>query len=279
MPQEPRAGGTVVPHPTAASRRPPHRERPGLAPTAERERLVTLLSGLVEPLGRALATGSEVVLHDIARLPESIVAAYGDVTGRRVGDPATDVLLEIVAQDGPDHLVGYETTLPDGRTMRSSTVLVRDRFGVPVAALCVNTDVGAWEALRAVAGDMIGDPRDRPVSAVPLDGPLAAVPEPDPPRRTPGPRAGGPTDSGPETFVRSVDELAEHLISRAVADVGVPVGLMKKKHKLTVVGSLRGRGLFLLKDAVEMVAAALEVSRFTVYNYLNETEHGPDRPR
>ena len=37
-----------------------------------------------------------------------------------------------------------------------------------------------------------------------------------------------------------------------------------------VVGQLEERGLFLLKDAVEVIALALGVTRFTIYNYLNE---------
>ena len=43
-----------------------------------------------------------------------------------------------------------------------------------------------------------------------------------------------------------------------------------------VVRRLRARGLFMLKDAVEQTASALHVTRFTIYNYLNEIEQ--DQP-
>ena len=33
--------------------------------------------------------------------------------------------------------------------------------------------------------------------------------------------------------------------------------------------SLKGRGFFMLKESVETAAAALGVTRFTIYNYLN----------
>jgi len=44
----------------------------------------------------------------------------------------------------------------------------------------------------------------------------------------------------------------------------------QKRHKIAVVNDLKDRGLFMLKESVEMAAQALQVTRFTIYNYLNE---------
>ncbi len=211
----------------------------GLPGAAE---LVAAFAAVVEPLGRSLPPGTEVVLHDLALLPDSIVAVWGDVTGRRVGDPATDVLLEQASTGTFRDMVGYRTHLPDGRTLRSTTAIVRSPAGDPVAALCINADVTVWQSLAELAQSMTG--------SVPA--------EPDAP-------------SG-EVFARDVDELAAHLIDEAIREQHVPVGLMKKEHKLAVVRALRERGMFLLRDAVETVAASLGVTRFTIYNYLNEID-------
>ncbi|MCG7284875.1 PAS domain-containing protein [Cellulomonas sp. ACRRI] len=213
--------------------------------------LMRLLGQVVESVGSALPRTIEVVLHDLARLPDSIVAVSGDVTHRVVGDPATDVLLRAVVDGSTDRLTGYETRLDDGRLVRSSTLIVRDGAGAAVAALCVNADVTAWERLRTLADEVLA----------PRGGATA-------PRE-----AVGQGDAPPaEKFATDVDELAAHLVRQAIADVGVPVTLMKKEHKLAVVAELRARGMFLLRDAVEMVATSLHVSRFTIYNYLNELD-------
>ena len=45
---------------------------------------------------------------------------------------------------------------------------------------------------------------------------------------------------------------------------------MSRSQKQQVVKFLDERGAFLIKRAVEDVAARLEVSRFTIYNYLEE---------
>ncbi|GAB96287.1 putative transcriptional regulator YheO [Kineosphaera limosa] len=47
---------------------------------------------------------------------------------------------------------------------------------------------------------------------------------------------------------------------------------MQKRHKLAVVGDLKERGFFMLKESVETAASALAVTRFTIYNYLNEID-------
>lgn len=218
----------------------------------ERERLIRVFSDLVQPLGRSLPSSIEVVLHDLEKLPNSIVAVHGDVTGRRVGDPATDLLLQKVAAGDFEHAVGYSTRLPDGRCLRSTTMILRDSTGTPVAALCLNSDVSVWQSLGRLAADMGGLALPDPDAAPAAAPEVAAAPE--------------------EVFPRDVDELASHLIHQAIVEQNVPVDLMRKEHKIAVVRTLKDRGMFMLRDAVEMIATSLGVTRFTIYNYLNELE-------
>lgn len=227
------------------------------------ERLIAVFTQLVEPIGQSLPSSSEVVLHDLSLLPNSIVAIYGDVTGRRVGDPATDLLLEKVSDTSGDNAVGYVSTLPDGRNIRSSTMIIRDVSGLAVAALCINTDLSLWTSVQGVVDMMLGNAM----------APTGVDAEPPPHPRARGKLA---THESPEVFARNVDELAAHLIHGAVDKVGVPVDLMHKRHKIEVVRDLKARGMFLLRDAVDMIAASLGVTRFTIYNYLNEIGDDPD---
>ena len=93
-----------------------------------------------------------------------------------------------------------------------------------------------------------------------------------------GAAALGSADGG-EAFVHDVDELAAAVLRQAVAEQDVPVSLMRKAHKVEAVRSLKRRGFFMLRDAVEMAAQALGVTRFTIYNYLNEIGESADRQR
>lgn len=228
------------------------------ADDAEKDFLIGMLSQIVQTLGSALPSSVEIVLHDLARVPNSIVGVSGNVTNRAIGDPATDVLLQAIVSGHADSMVGYQTRLPDGRELRSSTLIVRDSSGRQIAAVCVNADVTAWLQMRDLVTRVL-----QPLSAATSMPPSTSTAPAD---TLPAEAADG------ERFPKDVDELAAHLLSAAVTDIGVPVKLMKKEHKIAVVAQLRQRGMFLLRDAVEMVAAHLHVTRFTIYNYLNEIE-------
>ena len=254
---------------------------------ADREAVFAVLSQLVGPLGRSLPGPVEIVLHDLAALPNSIVAIEGDVTGRRPGDPATDRLLETAASGSFETRTGYRTTSPSGRSLLSTTIVIRDAAGRPAAALCINRDVTDWQIIGSAARSILGENEAGLGSEgsggsgdVGDVGGVGGVGQNE--RNTQDERSGaaarGSADGG-EAFVHDVDELAAAVLRQAVAEQDVPVSLMRKAHKVEAVRSLKRRGFFMLRDAVEMAAQALGVTRFTIYNYLNEIGESADRQR
>ncbi|WP_051790895.1 helix-turn-helix transcriptional regulator [Amycolatopsis jejuensis] len=214
--------------------------------TAERAHaalVVGLLGPIVPVLAQALEPRTEVVLHDLTRMPATIAAIGGTITGREVGGPVTDLGLRAFRPGRVEHLIRYRTEM-DGMAMRSSSIFFDAPSGNPVVCLCINTDIAAFEEAQ------------RMLSAV------TAI-------ATPG-KTRSPTPIDAETFPGSIDALAEGLIQDAIAGVGVPVELMKKTHKLDVVRELESRGFFTIRDGINLAAQHLSVSRPTIYNYLNE---------
>lgn len=214
-------------------------------PTSERESILRTLSALVEPLNRTLTDPSEIALHDLANLPNSVVAIAGRLTGRKPGDRAPESLIEAVREGRFTDQVGNRTEV-ESVEMRSTTIFIRDSEGIPFAALCIHFDVTLWLSVRALAEAMLHGRRRSEIPA--------------------------PTGIS-ENIVHDIDELAGRLLDQAIRDSGVPVELMQKRHKLIIVRDLRTRGFFTLRESVETAAKALGVSRFTVYNYLNEIEN------
>ncbi|MFE0023836.1 aminotransferase class V-fold PLP-dependent enzyme [Amycolatopsis sp. NPDC059021] len=197
---------------------------PGETPASPE--LLTALIPAVHGLAAMLGPGNEVLLHDLSRLPDSIIAIAGELTGRTVGGPMTDLLLGLVRRGTTQDLTNYRTHGPDGRAIRSSTLFLRDAEGVAIGCLCVNSELTGAEGTET-------------------------------PQR--------------ETFPPDVDSLQRYLVERAVGKAGIPVELMKKQHKAAVVRELDEAGFFLIKDAVDHLAGQLDVTRYTIYNYLNET--------
>lgn len=237
-------------------------ERPSAVRVSEERRqarseVIDTFRQFVPLLQAALGVRTEVVLHDLSLLPNSIVAISGDVTGRRIGGPATDVLLDLVRGGGDSSLINYRTEYPEGRPLRSSTLLIRDSRGVIVAALCINTDMREWMQVREVIDNLLGEAHTH------WPSPEAKAPPAD------APMPGG------ERFASNVSDLAAYLVERAITDQAVPVPLMRKTHRLAVVRALEQYGLFEIRDGVPLAAQALQVSRFTIYNYLNELNGAP----
>ncbi|MBP2329239.1 putative transcriptional regulator YheO [Kibdelosporangium banguiense] len=209
---------------------------------AEARTVVAVVGPVVRALAQAFAPRSEVVLHDLTRLPGSIAAIAGEITGRQVGGPATDLGLRTFQSGWKDHLIGYRAATADGTPLRSSSIFFHGSSGRAIACLCINTDISSLLAAQETLAD------------------LTAI-------RT---IHNGPLNASGEHFPATVDSLAEGILRDAIAASGHPPAAMKKRHKLAVVRDLEQRGFFTIREAVDLAAARLEVSRYTIYNYLNE---------
>ncbi|MFT4041543.1 MAG: PAS domain-containing protein [Gordonia sp. (in: high G+C Gram-positive bacteria)] len=204
-------------------------------------RLVTeIVAPIISSLARALSPRTEVLLHDLTQVPNSIVAIAQPITGRSVGGPPTDLGLLTFAGGRVEDMIGYKTEAA-GSVMRSSSMFFRTRSGRAVACLCINAEISELLRIQQFISTMTAMDADE------ADGPK-------------------------ETFPDSVETLADGVLEQAVQSVGIPVHLMKKPHKVTVVKELERRGFFALKESVDLAAKRLDVTRYTIYNYLNELQ-------
>jgi len=206
------------------------------------------LESIVPLLAQVIGSNCEIVLHDFALLPNSIVAIGGDLTHRAVGDTINPFALERIREGADRDLINYQVELGDGRILRSSTIFVRDDEGTALGCLCLNFDVSDLLKIREVIDALTVSVGIVPDSTV-------AKPE---------------VVTFNETFPRTVEDVMAETVSHAILNIGVEPTLMHKRHKLEVVRLLEERGLFLVRDAVDYVAKELKVTRFTIYNYLNE---------
>lgn len=216
----------------------------------ERDAVTDVLRPIVDLLSSMLPDNMEVVLHDLTNPTNSIVAIInGHVSARAVGHPllggprADKGMQEVTRHIGMPStersvvVKDYVTTTASGLELRSATCLYRDSTGTPFAALCMNVDTTILEMMQAWTSRQLGS---------------AQRPEP------------AEHDAPP------MDALMHEVIGEAIAKFGKPVSLMNKDEKTLAVDAMKKNGLFIVKGGVERAAKALGVSRFTVYNYLDE---------
>ena len=183
----------------------------------------------------------ETCIHDLTSLANSLVYIQGDVTGRKPGAPATDLLVKMLQQNSgkAEDKHNYKTTTADGRSLKSTTTFIRDATGKPVAAFCINLDTtDFFNASQALM-------------------PFINTQENNHQAKT-------------ETFAHAAGETVEALFVHAVAEIGKHPATMNVDEKTELTRLLEKNGTFLLKGAVEQVAKMLGVTKFTVYNYLKK---------
>lgn len=238
-----------------------------MTPRTERERklVIDTLKGVVEGLGRIIGRNTEIVLHDLSQPGHSVVAiANGQLTGRKVGSPIIsgpfdDLALQrlMSGEDLIEHepftiVSDYRTHARNGLELDSTSVVLRDDAGKAYAAFCINADRSKLRELELLVRGLV-------------DG------------QTPQPE---PTGEG-ESETASVDGLVSEIIESGIASTGKAVTAMSREDKIEAVRYMNGRGLFLIRASVDRAAVSLGVSRYTIYNYLDDLKPGtraqPDR--
>jgi predicted transcriptional regulator YheO len=204
----------------------------------DKECFMQNLQNLADAVVAMFGRNCEACVHDLTALHSSLVYIRGEVTGRRPGAPATDLLVKMInsqADTGDVH--SYRTTSSDGRSLKSTTTLIRDGEGLAIAAFCINFDTtefyNAGQALLPFID--IGERNSSPSM---------------------------------ETFAHSAGETVEALFKNAVQAIGRHPTTMSGDEKKRLIAVLEADGLFQLKGAVEQVAKMMGITRFTVYNYL-----------
>ena len=110
--------------------------------TRRLETLKQIAAGVAAQFG----SNCEVVIHDVSgnRPDHTIVhIENGHVSGRKVGDGASQVVLDQLARQDEqpkDHLC-YLTRTPDGKILKSSSLYIRNSRGGVVAIFSINYDV------------------------------------------------------------------------------------------------------------------------------------------
>ena len=213
--------------------------------------MLNAFKSIVEGLREAIGPDCEIVLHDLRNPQSTIIAIAGNITDRSIGGPPTDLLLRLVHEGQTDeHVLNYETNTPDGRMLRSSTLFLKDGRGKTIGSLCINVDITYlnhfknWITAFCQVRDAL---------------------------------SGGETPA--ERFPRDVRDVLNSALEDAINSNGMPVTAMQKAERMRVVELLDEAGIFTIKSSLMHVAQRLNVSRATVYSYLEEINASRNQQR
>ena len=197
-------------------------------------------------IGDTFGTHCEVILHDFSNPQNSVVYTRNNtVTNRQVGESFTEyfvkeVLLSPKFED--DCSVNYMMTGSSGQTVKSSTALIRDSGGKVIGALCVNIDVTCLSSVLSQLSELMG-----------MEPPSLALEK--------------------EVEVRPhVKEIVDDIIDQTIGSQDVE--LLSREQKIELIRFMNAKGIFLIKGATDKVADRMNISKVTVYSYLDEIKKG-----
>ncbi|OAE98022.1 DNA-binding protein [Bradyrhizobium centrolobii] len=200
---------------------------------ADRKALFDQLQQIAKGLGETFAPFCEVVLHDLTHPKNAIVAIHNNLSGRKVGQPATELGLARIAD--PDYaqvIANYANSFADGRQAKSTSIGIKDAKGDYVAALCLNVDLTLFQGLQSAIGQFV------------------SVEAQNSPHETLNP-------VGAEAIRAHIDRFAAQ---RATT----PRALTTEDRRI-LLRELREAGCMQVRRSSDIIAAHLGVSRATVY--------------
>lgn len=201
---------------------------------------IPFIDGLANTFGK----NCEVVLHDISKPQQSIIAiANGSITNRTVGSPMTEMGLKAIRnKEYEEGLIKYKTITNNGRTLKSSTFFIKDEAGEVIGCLCINLDITEFLLAQNLLKDITMTMMDQIVQ----------------------------DKSDDETYSSNINDILYNVVDKVIKDFGKPIAYLSKEEKVSIVKVLDEKGMFLIKGAVDYIAEILCVSRYTIYNYLDE---------
>ena len=205
------------------------------------KKMMDFLTRLSRGLAAQFGENCEVVVHDIKPGDETIssisLIENGHVTGRKVGDGPSQAVIDALTEGGAveDHL-SYFTKTDDGKILRSTTIYIKNDEGRVEGVFSINFDITylalAENAIRSFTGTVDSK------------------------------------NSAPK-ITSDVESLLDDLIEQSVRLVGKPVALMTKDDKIKAIRFLNDTGAFLITRSGDKVASYFNISKFTLYNYID----------
>lgn len=134
--------------------------------------------------------------------------------------------------------VNYITHTRDGRTLKSSTIALRDSEGHVFGAICLNLDISPFVSIEQTLHNFLA-----------LEGKQVHK---------------------NIQFSNNVAEVAQVMVNDALKEIRLAGPIKEISHRQALVQALDRRGFFGIRNSISVLSDYLGISRASIYNYLKE---------
>lgn len=211
----------------------------------------------MDMLEKQFGNSCEIVLHDLTKDYNHTIVDIrnGHITGRKIGGCGSNLGLEVLSGNVKNgNRFNYIIHTRDGKILRSSSMYIKDDEGQTIGSLCINLDITKSVKFE----EFLKDYNQYEI-----------------------------TNQGQqeEIFADNVEQLLEYLIAEGEKMAGKAAASMNREEKLKFIDFLDQKGAFLISKSGQKICGLLQISKFTLYNYLDiirgdrkpEEERNPDK--
>ena len=162
--------------------------------------------------------------------------------------------------ESKNYIINYTGQLSSGKTLRSSTMFIKDG-GKLVGLLCINFDDSRFHELSDNILRLVHPDDFVHHHYFPNDAPAK---QPAAPQHT----HAQPT----EHFQSDMNGLMEDLFATVTKDTGVPLRRLTQAERAEIVARLYEQGMFELRGAVQFTVQKLGCSQASVYRYIKNAK-------
>lgn len=202
--------------------------------TPEQQLLLSQIKQIAEGLAQTFAPFTEVVVHDLLDPQHAVLAIHNNLSGREVGQPATELGLARIMDPAYEQIIAnYPNQFADGRQVKSTSIGIKDSKGDYIAALCMNVDLTLFRGFQNVLSRFMA-----------VEGATPARESLDP--------------ASVDLIRARIDEFAARMASTPRT--------LKPEERRSLLKELKAAGLLEVRRAMDTIAVHLGVSRATVYS-------------
>ncbi|MBF0752493.1 MULTISPECIES: transcriptional regulator [Pasteurellaceae] len=206
--------------------------------TDEDRTILNSYKAVVDGVSALIGEHCEIVLHSLEDIEHSAICiANGHNTNRQVGSPITDWALRSLRNMQSESVSQpYFTRAKGNVLMKSVTIAIRNKHQRMIGLLCININL------------------DVPISQF-IQSFMPAIEV---------------EETSSVNFASSVEDLVSQTIEKTIEEVNTDRMVANNNKNRQIVISLYEKGIFDIKDAINLVAERLNISRHTVYLYIRQ---------
>lgn len=208
------------------------------------EFIIHFLDGIQQLLGNKC----EIIVHDFRNGYENSIvhAVNSKLSGRDVGGKPRGALIMNLGKDiepiKKSKVLFYKGE--KGQMFKSCSTLLADIDNKVVGSICLNIEVSEMMAASSIMSEFLSPPSAKE----------------------------NISDSS-SIMAQNVDDVLEHYILSCEELIGKPMELMSKGEKVKALQYLDKRGVFKISKANILLCDRFQISKYSLYNYLDEARN------